>query len=166
MLRFLNFLIVFIPIWVLGKEVYFGPLNKESPEIKIRWEMLDPAYPAKGLKPTYLRFPKPVHRLDNASLFAVRPARVRNGNPDYRELVIYPRKVSGDSLVEIVLKDRTVIKVQMKISKQNHIPLSYNFRPQRVKDSKPLSSKKPSVIKNGVSELSVLRGVLENKIRV
>ena len=159
MLRLSIFLIIFLPICTIGKEVHFG---SGQSEIKIRWEMLDPVNPEKGLKPTYLRFSKPVHRFDNASIFEVKPARVRNGSPDFREIVLYPRKSSGQRNVEIVLQDRTIIRVKIIISKQSHVPLSYDFRPQRV--GKKLRSFSVQTSQSGESELDIMRSVLEGRI--
>ena len=140
-----------------AEEVSFG---KSVERVDIKWEQIDPSRPSLGLKPTHLRFPKPVYRFDNVTLFRVQAARSKSGQSDYRELKIYPRKSHGEQQVEIVLQDRSVIKVLFQISKSKGVARSYDFKPERVgakkRPRKVLSS-------NSSGEMGIMRAILQGQ---
>lgn len=123
--------VLFLTISAEAKDLRFGSKTLNVP---IRWEMIDPMNPSQGLKPTYLRFTKPVYRFDNITLFSLEAVKSKNGFSDFREFKILPRKVSGNQVVEIQLQDRTLVSVYFYISKEDSIPLSYDFKPEKIPD--------------------------------
>ncbi|MAV90482.1 MAG: hypothetical protein CL676_03610 [Bdellovibrionaceae bacterium] len=155
MIRIIILLNLLFPTLAQAKDVYFG--NGVS-NISIKWEMIDPLNPKLGLRPTYLRFPKPVYRFDNATLFSIEAAKGRNGQADFRELKIYPRRVKGSQQVEIVLQDRSIIRARFTISKDDGLALSYDFRPEKIPN---LESKHDEKF---ISELDVMKSILLGQI--
>lgn len=114
-----------------AKDLRFG---SKTLNVAIRWEMIDPMNPSQGLKPTYLRFTKPVYRFDNITLFSLEAVKSKNGSSDFREFKVLPRKSTGNQVVEIQLQDRTLVSVYFYISKEDSIPLSYDFKPEKIPD--------------------------------
>ncbi len=155
MLRVIIFLNLLFPTLAKASVVYFGNGTKN---ISIKWEMIDPLNPRLGLRPTYLRFPKPVYRFDNATLFSIEAAKGKNGQADFRELKIHPRRTKGSQQVEIVLQDRSIIRAKFTISKDDGLALSYDFRPEKIPN---LNSKGDEKF---VSELDVMKSILLGQI--
>lgn len=151
MIKFCLFLSLIFPSLASAKDLFFGG---SSIKVSIKWDMIDPLNPKLGLKPTYLRFPKPVYRFDNVTLFSVEAAKGQNGQADFRELKIYPRKTVGTQQVEIVLQDRTVIRASLSISKDDEIALSYDFRPEKIPSLDAPNDEK------AISELDVIKMIL------
>lgn len=154
MIRFCIFLSVILPSIASAKDVFFGG---GVVKVLVKWEMIDPLNPKLGLRPTYLRFPKPVYRFDNVTLFSVEAAKGQNGQADFRELKMYPRKSAGSQQVEVILQDRTVIRAHLTISKEDGVALSYDFRPEKIPS--PDASRDEKVI----SELDVMKMILSGQ---
>ncbi|MBY0316356.1 MAG: hypothetical protein K2Q26_12590 [Bdellovibrionales bacterium] len=154
MIKFCIFFALIFPSLAFAKDVFFGSGTAKVP---IKWEMIDPLNPKLGLRPTYLRFPKPVYRFDNVTLFSVEAAKGQNGQADFRELKIYPRKTAGNQQVEIVLQDRAVIRVHLTISIDDGVPLSYDFRPEKIPSLDSSNDEK------AISELDVMKMILSGK---
>lgn len=114
-----------------AKDLRFG---SKTLKVSVRWEMIDPMNPSLGLKPTYLRFTKPVYRFDNITLFSLEAVKSRNGSSDFREFKILPRKSLGHQTVEIQLQDRTLVTVDFSVSREESTPLSYDFKPEKIPD--------------------------------
>ena len=152
---FIFFALIIISSLASAKDVFFGG---GTAKVSIKWEMIDPLNPKLGLRPTYLRFPKPVYRFDNVTLFSVEAAKGQNGQADFRELKVYPRKTSGDQQVEIVLQDRTVIRAYLTISKDDGVALSYDFRPEKIPSLESANDEK------AISELDVIKLILSGKM--
>lgn len=112
-----------------AKDLRFGGRKLFVP---VKWEMIDPLNPSIGLKPTYLRFSKPVYRFDNITLFSLEAVSSKRGGADYREFKIHPRKTTGSQTVEIQLQDRTLVSVEFSVTKEDSIPLSYDFKPEKI----------------------------------
>lgn len=155
MIKVYIFFALIFPIFADAKDVYFG---SGTTSILVKWEMIDHLNPKLGLRPTYLRFPKPVYRFDNVTLFSVEAAKGKNGQADFRELKIYPRKTEGNQEVEIVLQDRTVIRANLSISKDDGLALSYDFRPEKIPSSGSPNEER------AVSELDVMKTILSGHI--
>lgn len=126
----MNFiLIVLTSMSAFSKDLRFSDRKLFVP---IKWEMIDPINPSLGLKPTFLRFTKPVYRFDNITLFSLQAVSSRGSSSDYREFKILPRKSQGTQTVEIQLQDRSLLTVEFSISQEESLPLSYDFKPEKI----------------------------------
>ena len=149
-------LMLLLPISALGKQVSFG---EEEVTVLIRWQVTDTGL---GPDPTYLRFPRPIYRVDNVTLFDIKPAAPKGAEPDYRELEVRPRLEEGTQKVEVLLNDGSVVRLRMKISTDEGVPNSYDFEPKRAADSGATESKSGGG--SSIVDLSVLRSVLQGEI--
>lgn len=109
--------------------------------VPIKWEMIDPINPNLGLKPTFLRFTKPVYRFDNITLFSLEAVSSKGSASDYREFKILPRKSQGRQTVEIQLQDRSLLTVEFSVSQEENLPLSYDFKPEKIPNSEENNEK-------------------------
>lgn len=121
--------------------------------ISIKYEVTDPR---SGPNPTFLRFPRAVSRVDNATKFVIKPATASGAEADYREIEIRPRFSTGMQKVEVLLNDGAVVRLKIGITEDARTPTSYDFEPKRV-----MEEVKESNGSGQISELSVFRSVLE-----
>ena len=135
-----------------AKLVAFGA---DAVSISIRYEL---AEGAKESVPTYLRFPRAIARVDNATMFVVKAASSSGMQPDYRELEVKPRVSDGSQRVEVLLNDGTVVRLNLRITTNSDAPVSYDFEPKRVHEETKTSA---SQSQGSITDLSVMRSILE-----
>ena len=149
--------IVFLLMFLLlpmasAKTVTFG---MDEISISIRYGLIDGS---KESIPTYLRFPRAIARIDNATMFSIKPASSTGLQPDYREIEIKPRVSEGSQRVEFLLNDGTVVRLRLKITVNPDIPVSYDFEAKRVHEK--ANSSLPQA-QGQIADLSVMRTILE-----
>lgn len=135
-----------------AKTVTFGA---EEVSISIRYLKSENG---KDSVPTYLRFPRAIARIDNASMFSISAASSTGVQPDYREVEVRPRVSEGSQRIELLLNDGTVVKLKLNITVNPSSPVSYDFEAKRVHEN----PKVQNIESQGqISDLSVMRTVLE-----
>lgn len=113
---------------------------------------------SKDSVPTYLRFPRAIARIDNATMFLVKAASASGVQPDYREIEVRPRVNDGSQQVEVLLNDGTVVRLKLKITTNLEVPGSYDFEPKRVHEK---SKATPTQNQGQIADLSIMRTILE-----
>ncbi|MGE3682706.1 MAG: hypothetical protein AB7G93_13355 [Bdellovibrionales bacterium] len=147
------FLVLLLPVNALAKQVTFG--SKEV-AIVVRYEVTDQR---AGPNPTYLRFPRAISRVDNATLFAIKAASPQGQEPDFRELEVRPRYSQGSQKIEVLLSDGTVVRIRATISDKEGVASSYDFEPNRTVEQTSESGN----AKAPIQELEVMRQVLQGE---
>lgn len=151
MIRFIAALLL-ISIAANAKLVTFGA---DEVSIAIRYVRTDGT---KESVPTYLRFPRAIARIDNATMFSIKAASSSGVQPDYREIEVRPRASEGSQRIEVLLNDGTVVKLKLNITSNPDAPVSYDFEPKRVhENSKPSSAQ----AQGQIADLSIIRTILE-----
>lgn len=151
----LIFAFLMLPLFAEAKVVTFGA---DEVSLSVRYALVDGA---KDSIPTYLRLPRAIARVDNATMFAVKAASSTGMQPDYRELEIRPRVSEGSQRIEVLLNDGTVVKLRLKITNSMDAPASYDLEARRVhQESKAASS---SQAQGQIADLSVLRAILQGE---
>lgn len=108
--------------------------------------------------PTYLRFPRAIARIDNATMFSVKAASANGIQPDYREIEVRPRVNEGSQKIEVLLNDGTIVRLKLNITANSEAPVSYDFEPRRTHE---LSKSQGLQSQGQIADLSVMRTVLE-----
>ncbi|NUN06693.1 MAG: hypothetical protein HUU57_13140 [Bdellovibrio sp.] len=147
------FLVFFVmPLLAEAKLVTFGA-NEVS--LAIRYNL---AEGSKESVPTYLRFPRAIARIDNATMFSIKATSSSGMQPDYREIEVRPRVTEGSQKVEVLLNDGTVVRLRLKITTDSDGATSYDFEPKRVHEE----SKSPSPqVQGQIADLSLMRSVIQ-----
>lgn len=113
--------------------------------------------------PTFMRFPRAIARVDNASMFSVKAASANGIQPDYREIEVRPRVSEGSQKIEVLLNDGTIIRLKLNITANTEAPVSYDFEPRRTHEA----TKSPNAQNQGqIADLSVMRTILEGETPV
>lgn len=150
-----NFVLIFIfafPVFSAAKQIEF---DEREVSILIRYEVTDQR---AGSNPTYLRFPRAISRVDNATKFSIKSASPAGTEPDYRELEVRPRFMEGVQKVEVLLNDGSVVRLKLKITQDLKAPSSYDFEPKRT-----LEDTKDTTKPGQITDLNVLRSVLQGE---
>lgn len=111
--------------------------------------------------PTFMRFPRAIARIDNASMFSIKAASANGVQPDYREIEVRPRVGDGTQKVEVLLNDGTVIRLRLIITVNPEAPVSYDFEPKRTHEP---SKSQSSQSQGQIADLSIMRAILEGEI--
>ena len=135
-----------------AKLVTFGA---DEISIAIKYQQMDGS---KESVPTYLRFPRAIARVDNATMFSVKAASATGVQPDYRELELKPRVNEGTQRVEVLLNDGTVVRLKLRITTNADVPVSYDFEPKRVHEESKSSAIQGQV---QIADLSLMRAILQ-----
>jgi hypothetical protein len=146
-------LFLFSCVSAFAKQIEF---DEREVSIAIKYELTDPK---NGPNPTFLRFPRAVSRIDNATKFFVKSASPPGADADFREVEIRPRFNDGVQKVEVLLNDGSVVRLRIKITEDPKTPTSYDFEPKRT-----LDEKKESQGTREIADLSVMRAVLQEEV--
>lgn len=110
--------------------------------------------------PTFMRFPRAIARVDNASMFSVKAAGANGVQPDYREIEVRPRVGEGSQKIEVLLNDGTIIRLKLNITANTEAPVSYDFEPRRTHEATKSSNAQNQ---GQIADLSVMRAILEGE---
>lgn len=147
-------LLFFITAGANAKTVTFG-----ADEVSVSIKYLKPDLGSETV-PTFMRFPRAIARIDNASMFSVKAASASGVQPDYREIEVRPRVSEGTQKIEVLLNDGTVIRLCLSISTNPDAPVSYDFEPRRTHEPTKTQS---SQSQGQIADLSIMRTVLEGE---
>lgn len=153
MYRILLAILIF-PLWANAKVMTFGA---DEVSVAIRYSLTDGS---NNSIPTYLRFPRAIARVDNATMFVIKAASSTGMQPDYRELEVRPRTSEGTQRVEVLLNDGTVVKLRLRITNNSEAPASYDFEAKRVHQESKATSQQTQ---GQIADLSVMRSVLQGE---
>lgn len=141
----------------LAAEAKLVTFGAEEVSIAIRYSPVDGT---KDSIPTYLRFPRAIARIDNATMFLVKAASANGVQPDYREIEVRPRVSDGSQRVEVLLNDGTIVRLKLNVTVNPDVPVSYDFEPKRVVEKQKSTA---GQIQGQIADLSVMRTVLEGE---
>jgi len=147
-------LMLFVGFGASAKTVTFGA---DEVSVSIRYVKSESS---SETVPTYLRFPRAIARVDNATMFSVKAASASGVQPDYREIEVRPRVGEGSQKVEVLLNDGTIIRLKLNITANTDAPVSYDFEPRRTHEP---SKTQNSQSQGQIADLSVMRTVLEGE---